>query len=202
MRHEAQGGKAADLLTSSRVPSAQCLSRPYDTGPGVNRGPAGSSCRRYAEFCPPGSSRGSAPMGSRPFLSPPRCRDGHQRSTRRLPTGQVVTPRAGCGVCVTLHATGFDGADVSARPVRSYRTFSPLPVRAHPEMQRAIGGCFLLTFPRPRPAGGWALPTVVPCRARTFLRGAARGRAEAISCRHAALYARRPGRCAGILRRA
>lgn len=24
-----------------------------DTGPGVNRGPAGSKCQRYAEFCPP-----------------------------------------------------------------------------------------------------------------------------------------------------
>ena len=65
------------------------------------------------------------------------------------------------GVC---HAT-----PVTGRPVRSYRTVSPLPV----PLARPSAVCSLLHFPSPpgafAPRGARELPGTLPCGARTFL---------------------------------
>ena len=64
---------------------------------------------------------------------------------------------------------GLTGRRVATTPVRSYRTFSPLPVSA--EAREGEGGSsavfFLFHFPSGRPAQ--ALPGTVPCEVRTFL---------------------------------
>ena len=57
-------------------------------------------------------------------------------------------------------------AYVTAAPVRSYRTVSPLPVRDS-RVAAPSAVCSLLHFPAGFP--GWALPTAVPCGVRTFL---------------------------------
>ena len=62
------------------------------------------------------------------------------------------------GVC---HATSVTG-----RPVRSYRTVSPLPVPRREAGPSAV--CSLLHFPSPH--GARALPGTLPFGARTFLR--------------------------------
>jgi len=62
------------------------------------------------------------------------------------------------GVC---HATSVTG-----RPVRPYRTLSPLPVPRGEAGPSAV--CSLLHFPSPHDAR--ALPGTLPCGARTFLR--------------------------------
>jgi len=77
----------------------------------------------------------------------------------------------------------FHAPSVTRRAVRSYRTFSPLPdpLRGRPKAPapRPSAVSSLWHCPAPatetpvarRPvAGGWALPTAVFCRARTFLR--------------------------------
>ena len=55
---------------------------------------------------------------------------------------------------------------VTAAPVRSYRTLSPLPVRDS-RVAAPSAVCSLWHFPAGFP--GWALPTAVPCGVRTFL---------------------------------
>jgi len=63
---------------------------------------------------------------------------------------------------LVLLRVGFTIATpVASRAVRSYRTFSPLPVR-----RPAVS--FLLHFPWAR--APQALPGTLPCGARTFLR--------------------------------
>ena len=73
--------------------------------------------------------------------------------------GRVVGPAWPCT------GRGLPGRRVTAAPVRSYRTISPLPVRP----RRAIGRMFLWHFPAGFP--GWALPTALPSGVRTFLEG-------------------------------
>jgi len=68
---------------------------------------------------------------------------------------------------LALHLAGFASrARVTAAPVRSYRTVSPLPVRDS-RVAAPSAVCSLLHFPAGFP--GWALPTAVPCGVRTFL---------------------------------
>src|SRR5690349_830784 len=55
---------------------------------------------------------------------------------------------------------------VTAAPVRSYRTLSPLPVRDSAEVAPSAV-CSLRHFPAGFP--GWALPTAMPFGVRTFL---------------------------------
>ena len=65
--------------------------------------------------------------------------------------------------CLALLPMGFTEPDRSpGLLVSSYLTVSPLPAERTP---RAV--CFLWHFPWPR--GRWALPTIAPCGARTFL---------------------------------
>ena len=63
---------------------------------------------------------------------------------------------------------GLPGRRVTATPVRSYRTISPLPVR-----DSAVAAPSAVSFLWHFPAGfpGWALPTALPCGVRTFLEG-------------------------------
>ena len=72
--------------------------------------------------------------------------------------------------CLVLLPVGFTEPNRSPGPlVRSYRTVSPLPpgkVFLRENLSRSAV-CFLWHFPYPR--GRWALPTTVPCGARTFL---------------------------------
>ena len=78
-------------------------------------------------------------------------------------SGRSVSWRTRTAPCLVLHPVGFTEPDRSpGLLVRSYRTVSPLPGRS---TGRAV--YFLLHFPCPR--GRWALPTTVPCGARTFL---------------------------------
>ena len=75
----------------------------------------------------------------------------------------------------------YRARDVAAAAVRSYRTFSTLPVPT-PRAMPAIGGVFSVALSLNRrltPVARWALPTALSCRARTFLSRvspAARGR--------------------------
>ena len=71
------------------------------------------------------------------------------------------------GVCRATSVTG--------RPVRSYRTLSPLPVPHREAGPSAV--CSLLHFPSPH--GARALPGTLPCGARTFLRRSRTARAVA-----------------------
>ena len=65
--------------------------------------------------------------------------------------------------CLALLPMGFTEPDRSpGLLVSSYLTVSPLPAERTPP---AV--CFLWHFPWPR--GRWALPTIAPCGARTFL---------------------------------
>src|SRR6185503_12633640 len=69
--------------------------------------------------------------------------------------------------CLALHRTGFAlTRRVTAAPVRSYRTISPLPVRGSREAAPSAVS-FLRHFPAAFP--GWVLPTVTPFGVRTFL---------------------------------
>src|SRR5829696_8626554 len=63
---------------------------------------------------------------------------------------------------------GLPGRRVTATPVRSYRTISPLPVRDSAAVAPSAVS-FLWHFPAGFP--GWALPTALPCGDRTFLEG-------------------------------
>src|SRR4051794_8567693 len=63
---------------------------------------------------------------------------------------------------------GLPGRRVTATPVRSYRTISPLPVRGS-RVAAPSAVSFLWHFPAGFP--GWALPTALPCGVRTFLEG-------------------------------
>jgi hypothetical protein len=58
------------------------------------------------------------------------------------------------------------GRRVTTPPVRSYRTFSPLPPTSSREARR-VGGLFLWHFPAGFP--GSDFPTTPPCGVRTFL---------------------------------
>ena len=81
-----------------------------------------------------------------------------------LPGGQAR--RTTSSLLFGLSPGGVCRAPMSPpEPVRSYRTFSPLPF----DKLRAVS--FLLHFPYPEghPAGRWALPTTVSCGGRTFL---------------------------------
>ena len=65
--------------------------------------------------------------------------------------------------CLALLPMGFTEPDRSpGLLVSSYLTVSPLPAERTPQ---AV--CFLWHFPWP--CGRWALPTIAPCGARTFL---------------------------------
>ena len=65
--------------------------------------------------------------------------------------------------CSALLSMGFTKPSQSpGLLVSSYLTFSPLPAD-----RSLLAVCFLRHFPEPR--GWWALPTIVSCRARTFL---------------------------------
>ena len=88
-----------------------------------------------------------------------RCR--HPRTSTPVGPGR---PYALLG----LAPGGVCRADtVTSVAVRSYRTVSPLPVPAGFAAERPSAVCSLWRFPGPR--GRWALPTTVPCGARTFL---------------------------------
>jgi len=63
---------------------------------------------------------------------------------------------------------GLPGRRVTATPVRSYRTISPLPVRGS-RVAAPSAVSFLWHFPAGFP--GWALPTATPFGVRTFLEG-------------------------------
>src|SRR3954467_13930104 len=76
--------------------------------------------------------------------------------------GRVIGPAWPCT------GRGLPGRRVTAAPVRSYRTISPLPVRDSHAVY-AIGRVFLWHFPAGFP--GWALPTASPFGVRTFLEG-------------------------------
>jgi hypothetical protein len=101
--------------------------------------------------CKPGSVENSHSSGTERHRSPQATYPGTARATDRFlfglaPSG-VYLPRT-----------------VAGRAVRSYRTFSPLPVRI---CMRTSAVCFLLHFPSARAAQ--ALPGTLPCGARTFL---------------------------------
>jgi hypothetical protein len=59
------------------------------------------------------------------------------------------------------------GRRVTATPVRSYRTFSPLPARTHVRLE--LGRFVSVALSRGFPRVGF--PTTLPCGVRTFLEG-------------------------------
>jgi hypothetical protein len=119
----------------------------------------------------------------RPFLYPGRCRPG-ARARCRTPEHPTRTHdprtrdgrlfRALPGLCLGLHAVGF------AMPRLSPAGRCALTAPFHPCLCsfEPSAVCFLLHFPSPVIAplrgcsGGWALPTTVSFRARTFLKRA------------------------------
>ncbi len=91
---------------------------------------------------------------------------------RRLPNGSSNLPgsvgRASPLPYLVLLQTGFAWLAVSLRrPVGSYSTLSPLPAA------EAAGGLLSVALSRDRSL--WALPSVLPCEARTFLPAVRRG---------------------------
>ena len=91
--------------------------------------------------------------------------------------------------CLALHRTGFAlTRRVTATPVRSYRTISPLPVRGSRD-GRAIGRVFLWHFPAA--FAGSALPTVLALWCPDFPREAHLPRLHGL--RRSSVGAARPG---------
>src|SRR3954447_8294121 len=76
--------------------------------------------------------------------------------------GSVVVPAWPCT------GWGLPGRRVTAPPVRSYRTISPLPATGSAAARR-LGGVFLWHFPAGFP--GSDFPTTPPFGVRTFLEG-------------------------------
>ena len=129
-----------------------------------------------------GRSRGEADWSgpvSRVLCPPHEAADGDHFSRTQIalgleqPTrkwGRGGPPRAApsrrtlrSSSCLALLPMGFAEPDRSpGLLVSSYLTVSPLPTERTPQ---AV--CFLWHFPWPR--GRWALPTIAPCGARTFL---------------------------------
>lgn len=163
--------------------------------PGANRGGCSNERRSVAGGKPSSvqlASHGDINCGDH-FSAKRRCRRrancnrlcSRQRSTRlhsdranrHAPqslsgqTGRPATVEIGVRRLLDL-ARGVvcRAPSVTSRAVRSYRTISPLPVMP---AKRLVGThrryVFCGTVPDPRPADRWALPTAVPCRARTFL---------------------------------
>src|SRR4051812_37289337 len=72
--------------------------------------------------------------------------------------------------CLALHRVGFAlTRRVTAPPVRSYRTISPLPATELTCGPATWAVWFLWHFPAGFPGSG--LPTTLPCGVRTFLEG-------------------------------
>jgi hypothetical protein len=143
----------------------------------------------------------------RPFLCPdalPRRGREHRLGEPTYPSSGLPAPFRPDRPCPLARGQGLldlarggvcRAPAVASRAVRSYRTLSPLP---DPPSRGAIGGLLSVALSRARDrpgrigsesrptracSGGWALPTTVSCRARTFLRRAcqvpARGRLAA-----------------------
>ncbi len=114
--------------------------RPAEAGPGDH-----FSCRAVAD-----AIRVNDPSDLPASFRPDRPSGSRRRGLRDLARGGV-----------------YIAPTVTSRAVRSYRTLSPLPVPPG----GAIGGLLsaALALARDR-TGGWALPTTVSFRARTFLR--------------------------------
>jgi hypothetical protein len=89
-----------------------------------------------------------------------------EQPTRDFPGLSTGSARAAPLPLLGLAPGGvYHATSVTSRPVRSYRTLSPLPVPAVARWPSAV--CFLWHFPAPR--GVRALPGTLPCGARTFL---------------------------------
>ncbi len=96
------------------------------------------------------------------------------------------------GSCVTLHAVGFTVPPLSpAERCALTAPFHPYLISRGTELAPSVFEshrrfAFCCTFPRPRPpsaegdSDGWALPTTVSCRARTFLKTCFRTLAAAL----------------------
>ena len=79
---------------------------------------------------------------------------------RRIASGRCFQQTLFCSALLSM---GFTKPSQSpGLLVSSYLTFSPLPAD-----RSLLAVCFLRHFPEPR--GWWELPTIVSCRARTFL---------------------------------
>src|SRR5260221_7074903 len=122
----------------------------------------------------------------RPGSVPPPCggSDGHPsraavadslvRSTREHRAGRPRTLAQAAALqrrtLLTLLRVGFTEPPQSpAALVVSYTTVSPLPRRVLPPGRARGAVCFLWHFPAGHPRS--ALPTTLPCGARTFLAG-------------------------------
>ena len=116
-----------------------------------------------------------------PALAEPRWRPS--LSAGGCPPAPAAYPGVSAGgppsPCLALLPVGFAEPPGSPRAlVRSYRTVSPLPVRAGLRSVPPSAVCSLWHFPAGRP--DWVLPSTVPCGVRTFLGPVVR------SARHAA----------------
>src|SRR5947209_5396749 len=94
----------------------------------------------------------------RPSISSRRCRRPPATYPGRL---KRVTP---CPLLVLLQVGFAEPLRSPGALVRSYRTVSPLPARGP---SRRAGGLLSVALSAGRPA--WALPSTLPCGARTFL---------------------------------
>jgi len=154
-RADMQKGREPPVFPEARVVAVRLISRVL-------------SRRSYPTHLDGGSGRTF--RRGRPFLWATRCRGA-----------QAVYPPpsagpASSGSCLTLHAVRF------ALPPPSPEERWALTPPFHPCLSpgspprsggvpKAIGGLFSVALSLARwPAGGWALPTTVSCRARTFLR--------------------------------
>ena len=79
---------------------------------------------------------------------------------RRIASGRCFQQTLFCSALLSMGFT--KPSQLPGLLVSSYLTFSPLPAD-----RSLLAVCFLRHFPEPR--GWWALPTIVSCRARTFL---------------------------------
>jgi hypothetical protein len=144
---------------------------------GVTRSWWAHRCREAAGelACRPGSVRPLAQADGHPSRT--AVAGSLVRSTREHRAGRPLSLAQACRsrgtALMTLLQVGFTEPPQSpAALVVSYTTVSPLP----PGRSR-VAVCFLWHFPASHP--GSALPTTLPCGARTFLVGPRRTRANA-----------------------
>ena len=136
--------------------------------------------------CKPGSVPVTSTGGDHPSAT--AVASGLVRSTREHGAGRP-SAQIGVPILLTLLQVGFTEPTQSpASLVVSYTTVSPLP----PLTRRRFAFCG--TDPAGHP--GWALPTTLPCGARTFLDSAA----YAAPPRSPGRLVRRVPRVAGSLR--
>jgi|GEM_PF-6640735 len=159
----AVAGDRPGAVPDLRRPPGSQLSQPCQTQT-IRQTPGSFTCGVWDELgCKPGSVHWHLAVPAGDHLSRPAVADRLVRSTRRLGRAALEHLRSARRRLLTLLRVGF------AVPFLSPGTRWSLTPPFHPyrRLERRPAVCFLWHFPADH--SGSALPTTLPCGARTFL---------------------------------